>query len=94
MEVSAVLMHEAISLVGLLAELGGAELVLRREDTVLAVAVVGLSGGRQMLAVERTYREGIRVILDPTPEDLEIARSGDLWQLWSSDRAALLHSAV
>jgi hypothetical protein len=83
-----------MSLVQLLTELGGAELVLRREDPTLAVAVLAMPGGRQVLAMERTYREGIRTILDPTPEEIEIARNGDPWKLWSSDRAASLFSAV
>jgi len=82
------------SLVQLLAELGGAELVLRREDPTLAVAILALPGGRQVLVVERTYREGICTILDPTPEEVEIARNGNLWDLWNSDRAARLFSAV
>jgi hypothetical protein len=46
------------------------------------------------LGIERTYREGLCVILDPTPEDLETARSGNLWDLWNSDRARDLHSIV
>jgi hypothetical protein len=87
-------MSNAITLVALLAELGGAELTLRREEATMAVACVVLAGGRQLLALERTYREGTCVLLDPTPEELELARSGDLWQLWNSDRSTLLHSVV
>lgn len=87
-------MSDAITLLQLLGNLGGAELVLSREATTIAVAIVALPPGRSLLALERTYREGIRIILDPTPEELEIARSGDPWQLWSSDRSRLLHSVV
>jgi hypothetical protein len=86
----------ALTLVQLLAELAGAELAFQRvaEEDLLAVAVVSLPGGRQLLAIERTYREGIGVLLDPTPEELEIARAGDLWQLWNSERRSLLYGAV
>lgn len=87
-------MPEVLSLVELLAQLGGAELALRRENALIAVAVLSLPGGRQVLFVERTYRPGIGVVLDPTPEEIEIARSGELWQLWNSERSALLASAV
>jgi hypothetical protein len=53
-----------------------------------------LPAGRQILAIERTYREGLKVILDPTPEELEMVRNGKLWDLWSSDRAKSLFSIV
>ena len=87
-------MPEVLSLVELLAQLGGAELVLRRENALLAVAVLALPEGRQVLFVERTYRPGIGAILDPTPEEIETARSGSLWDLWNSERSSLLVSAV
>lgn len=44
--------------------------------------------------IERTYREGVCVILDPTPEEIETARSGNLWDLWNSDRAKRLAGVV
>lgn len=85
-----------ITFAELLATLGGAELSFQREDDVelasLAVAVFTLSSGRQVIAIERTYRDGIHVVIDPTPEELEIARTGDLWKLWNSERSALLMS--
>lgn len=87
-------MSGALSLVDLLTQLAGAELAFRREDDLLAVAVLTLPAGRQMLLIERTYRDGIGVLLDPTPEDLEVARTGDLWQLWNSERRSLLASAL
>ncbi len=40
------------------------------------------------------WREGIKVIFDPTDKELEIARSDDLWELWNSKRAALLYSVI
>ena len=87
-------MSKATTLVGLLAELGGGALEIHREGDTLAVAVIAFPNGRQMLAIERTYRDGIGILLDPTPEELEIARHGDLWKLWNSDRRTLLASIV
>jgi len=37
---------------------------------------------------------GLCVILDPTPEELGTARTGDLWDLWNSKRAKDLFSVV
>lgn len=59
----------------------------------VAVAVFELPG-RQLLVIERTYREGVCVILDPTPEEIETARTGYLWDLWNSDRAKGLAGVV
>ena len=87
-------MPDTISFLELLAELGGATLTLQRGDPTIAAAVIALPAGRQILAIERTYREGLCVILDPTPEELETARTGNLWDLWSSDRARSLFSIV
>jgi hypothetical protein len=88
-------MAYAISLVELLAQLAGAELSFRREDEneLLAVTVLVLPSGRQVLFVERTYRDGTGVLLDPTPEEIETARSGNLWSLWNEERKRLLASA-
>ncbi len=85
-------MSDAVALLQVLAELGGIDLTLHRTDGVLAVAVVHLPEDRQMLAVERTYRPGVCVILDPTPEEVSVAREGDLWKLWNSERAQDLDS--
>ena len=83
-------MPNAVTLVELLAQLAGAELSFRREADLLGVAVLVLPGGRQVLVIERTYRDGTGILLDPTPEEVEIARSGDLWQIWNSERRSLL----
>jgi hypothetical protein len=83
-----------MTLVELLAEVTGAELVLRREDEMLAVAVVATPAGRRVLAMERTYRDGIHVLLDPTEEEIELARSGDLWKLWNLERSTYLSSVI
>ena len=87
-------MSETISFLELLADMGGATLVARGGDCTIAAAVLALPAGRQILAIERTYREGLCVILDPTPEEVETVRSGNLWDLWSSDRAKDLVSVV
>lgn len=87
-------MPETLTFVGLLGELGGVELLHRRCDATLEVALLALPKGRQLLALERTYREGICVILDPTPEEIETAKTGSLWDLWNSERATRLHSLL
>jgi hypothetical protein len=84
------------TLVGLLAELGQVQVSFQREDDeflAMAVAVFTFQD-RQLLTVERTYRDGTCVIVDPTPEEIEIARSGELWDLWNSKRARLLMGMV
>jgi hypothetical protein len=88
-------MGYAISLVELVTRLAGAELSFQREDEndLLAVTVLDLPSGRQVLFVERTYRDGTGVLLDPTPEELEIARSGNLWSLWNEERTRHLAPA-
>ena len=62
-----------------------------RGERIQAITV-DLPEGRRMLAVERTYREGVCIILDPTPEELSVAREGDLWKLWNSERAQDLYA--
>jgi len=88
------------TLVGLLAELGEVQVSFQRDDDdedeglpTIAVAVFSFRD-RQLLTVERTYRDGVHVIIDPTPEEIEIARSGDLWKLWNSERSKLLIGMV
>jgi hypothetical protein len=84
----------ALTLLALLARLGGAELEERWADATVAAGLLRLGGGRRLLVVERTYREGIRVLLDPTESELAAARNGRLWDLWNSDRAELLAGAI
>lgn len=85
----------AMGLVELLTDLAGAELSFRREDEddMMAVTVLDLPTGRQVLFVERTYRDGTGVLLDPTPEEVETARSGSLRGLWNEERTRLLAPA-
>jgi hypothetical protein len=88
-------MSSAVSLAELLTQLAGVELSFQREEEdVLVVAFLALPSGRQMLVIQRTYRDGIKLVLDPTPEEVEIARSGDLWRIWNSERGMYLAGAV
>jgi len=85
------------TLVGLLAELGQVQISFQRKDDedvpALALAVFSFQD-RLLLTVERTYRDGVHVIVDPTPEEIEITRSGDPWKLWNSERSRLLMGMV
>ena len=78
------------SLIQLLGELAGLEIELRRHATTLATALLKRPDGRRLLLIERTYREGVVYILDPSEEEGEVTREGDLWKLWNSDRGVLL----
>jgi hypothetical protein len=86
------MMPDALTLVDLLSQLAGAELSFRRESDLLGVSLVALPAGRQVLIIERVYRDGTGILLDPTPDEIEVARSGDLWQIWNSERRSLLAS--
>lgn len=63
-------MTTSLTLLELLSEIGGVDLSFRRRDACIAVAVITLLGGRQLLAVERTYREGTCVIIEPTQDEV------------------------
>ncbi|NJL26409.1 MAG: hypothetical protein HC897_00350 [Thermoanaerobaculia bacterium] len=82
-------MADALLFAGYLAEQKVLQLEVQRNDGTVAVAVVPLPDGRRLLAVERTYREGVRLIYDPTEEELEIARAGNIWDLWNSGRGEM-----
>jgi hypothetical protein len=70
------------------------DVVLRRCDDVLAAVVLTSPNGSRFLFIERTYRDGLRVIEDPAPEEMECAKSGDLWELWNSDRSVYLAGVI
>jgi len=55
-------------------------------DPCVQWALFALADGRRLLFVERTYREGSTVILDPTEEELAACRA-DPWTAWHSPRA-------
>ena len=83
-----------MTLLSLLASYAGAWVVERGNDPCLASALITVPDGRRLMVLERTYREGIRVI--PTPDDAEISRMKgmQLWDLWNSDRAEDIDGAV
>ena len=62
----------------------GTELVFRRED----------EDDRRVLALQRTYRDEIHVLLDPTQEEMDTAQSGNLWKVWNTERPEYLASIV
>lgn len=74
----------------LLADLAGTAFVHSRGDSVLGAMMLEFPNGRRVLLIERTYRDGLRAITDPTLSDVEILQAGNLWDLWNSDRATLL----
>ncbi len=79
-----------MTLATLLADLAGGILVASRADAVLAAMMLTFPGGRGVLLIERQYRDGLRAITDPTATELETLRSGNLWDLWNSERATML----
>jgi len=83
-----------MTLLNLLASYAGAWVVERGNDPCLASALITFPDGRRLIVLERTYREGIRVI--HTPHDAEISRMTgmQLWDLWNSDRAENIDGAV
>jgi hypothetical protein len=84
----------ALSLLELLDRLGGASLAGRWSDATLTAALIEVGHGQRVLVIERTYRGGIRVLPDPSADELESARSLRLWDLWNSERARLLFGAI
>ena len=76
------------TLLDLLKDFAAAETIWRRhDDPTLVAAAVRFQGGRTLLLVERTYREGVAFIADPTEAELTIARDGSLWDIWNSERS-------
>lgn len=87
-------MAHDMTLVELFAETVGAKLELQREEDLYAMGILALPNRHRVIVIERTYRDGIHVILDPTQEELNVARDGSLHQLWSSERGSYLASAL
>jgi hypothetical protein len=83
-----------MTLAELFVETVGAKLELQREEDLYAMGILALPNGRRVIVIERTYRDGIHVILDPTQEELDVARNGSLHQLFSSERGSYLASAL
>jgi hypothetical protein len=57
----------------------------RGSEELLRWVLLRLSDGRQLLLAERTYRDGTKVLVEPTEEELQAARR-DAWAAWNSER--------
>lgn len=75
-----------MTLIELLANHTGVTLETRRDDPCLQGALLIFGSERRLIVVERTYREGIVALTDPTEEEVSILRHGDLWKIWNSGR--------
>jgi hypothetical protein len=71
----------------------GTTLLERGSDELLRWVVLQLSDGRQLLLAERTYRDGTKVLVEPTEEEIQAAR-GDPWAAWNSGRGERSSGAV
>lgn len=88
-------MEPSVTFLAFLSEHAGLELVARRDDDAcLAAALVKLSHGRRAIFVERTYRDGVAVIVDPSDGEVATFHAGDLWDIWNSKRAQRLGGIV
>ena len=58
----------------------------RSSDELLRWVLLRLPDGRQLLLAERTYRDGTKVLVEPTEEELQAARR-EPWAAWNSERA-------
>ena len=85
---------ESLSVTSLLEREAGIRVTVRRSDVTLAAVVLERRDGSPMILIERTYREGVRCILHPTPQEIAAVRDDDLWDTWNSDRAILLCGIV
>jgi len=73
-------------LLELMADHTDVTLETRREDPCLQGALLTFRSGRRLIIVERTYREGVVAILDPTEEEIATFRRDDLWKIWNSEK--------
>lgn len=83
-----------LTLLELLAGPGGARLERRWSDPTLAAALLVLSDGSRLIVVERTYRDGIKVLRGPTDAECAAGDAGRLWDLWNADRSVWLAGAI
>lgn len=64
----------------------GAQVVERNtDDPCVQWVLVHLTDGRRVLFVERTYREGSTIIVNPSDEEIAGYRK-DPWTAWNSPR--------
>lgn len=78
------------SLIELLRELAALHVELLRSTEAITAALLRRPDGRRLLLLERTYRDGVVYLLDPSDDEIELARHGDLWTLWNSEHGVLL----
>lgn len=78
---------DLVDFVGLVST--GTIVLERGSDELLRWVLLRLSDGRQLLLAERTYRDGTKVLVEPTEEELQAARR-DPWAAWSSERGELV----
>jgi hypothetical protein len=79
-----------MTLPDLLAECAGAVTTHQRATPELETVTLAFPDGRRMILLERTYRDGATVIVDPTEDELAAAKTADLWDLWNSGRGVHL----
>ena len=79
-----------MTIVELLTSLFGVTVIAQRNDATMSAVALRVSDGRRLIMVERTYREGLKVLLQPTDADIELIQGGDLSALWKSDHAVPL----
>ena len=67
----------------------GVTLLFTRRDSCFPLAAIQLPNGRRLILLERTYRApaDVDVIVDPTDEELEQARTDRPSALYGSERA-------
>ncbi len=49
---------------------------------MLARCTAHLRSGQRLIVGERTYRQGIVTLIDPTGEEISFLQHGDLWKIW------------
>lgn len=77
-----------MTIIDLLTTYAGAAVTHRRDQPELAAVAIALPDGRRLILMERTYRDGVVVITDPTDDELAALQTADLWKLWNSTRTA------
>lgn len=79
-----------MTLVDLLAAYAGAAATHRRATPEIEAVELAFPDGRRVILLERTYRDGVGVIVNPSAEEIATMETADLWDLWNSGRAERL----
>lgn len=77
-----------MTIVDLLTTYAGAAVTHRRDQPELAAVAIAFPDGRRLILMERTYRDGVVVIADPSDDELTTLQTADLWAMWNSSRPA------